>query len=151
MASTLAISSSPITHKPITTASCFSNNSYNTSTRIHRPHLKNGHSRPVLLSNRPSASAGAGHTVTDQTTQGRKGPLVNISERQLSKPQEGEEHAEDSRKHKQVEDEGTRFRDERWKKGTWDLNMFVNNGRLDWDTVITAGFGFINYPTDLPN
>lgn len=32
-----------------------------------------------------------------------------------------------------------RFRDERWKNGTWDLNMFVRNGRMDWDGVIVAG------------
>lgn len=32
-----------------------------------------------------------------------------------------------------------RFSDERWKKGTWDLNMFVKQGRMDWDSVIVAG------------
>ncbi|KAK2988928.1 hypothetical protein RJ640_026196, partial [Escallonia rubra] len=30
------------------------------------------------------------------------------------------------------------FFDERWKNGTWDLNMFVKNGRMDWDDVIVA-------------
>ncbi|KAL2541894.1 Chlorophyll A-B binding family protein [Abeliophyllum distichum] len=32
-----------------------------------------------------------------------------------------------------------RFSDERWKNGTWDLNMFVKHGRMDWDAVIVAG------------
>lgn len=32
-----------------------------------------------------------------------------------------------------------RFSDERWKNGTWDLNMFVKNGKMDWDAVIVAG------------
>ncbi|CAI9774954.1 unnamed protein product [Fraxinus pennsylvanica] len=31
-----------------------------------------------------------------------------------------------------------RFSDERWKNGTWDLNMFVKHGRMDWDTMITS-------------
>ncbi|XP_050255042.1 light-harvesting complex-like protein 3 isotype 1, chloroplastic [Quercus robur] len=28
--------------------------------------------------------------------------------------------------------------DERWKNGTWDLNMFVHDGKIDWDGVIVA-------------
>lgn len=32
-----------------------------------------------------------------------------------------------------------RFSDERWKNGSWDLNMFVKQGRMDWDAVIVAG------------
>ncbi|KAH6773837.1 Chlorophyll A-B binding family protein [Perilla frutescens var. hirtella] len=31
-----------------------------------------------------------------------------------------------------------KFSDERWKNGTWDLNMFVKQGRMDWDSVIVA-------------
>ncbi|KAH7537743.1 hypothetical protein FEM48_Zijuj03G0125400 [Ziziphus jujuba var. spinosa] len=27
---------------------------------------------------------------------------------------------------------------ERWKNGTWHLNMFVKNGKIDWDSVIVA-------------
>ncbi|PIA31000.1 hypothetical protein AQUCO_05300080v1 [Aquilegia coerulea] len=30
------------------------------------------------------------------------------------------------------------FNNERWKNGTWDLNMFVKNGKMDWDSVIVA-------------
>lgn len=32
-----------------------------------------------------------------------------------------------------------KFFDSRWKEGTWDLNMFVKNGKMDWDGVIVAG------------
>lgn len=32
-----------------------------------------------------------------------------------------------------------KFTDERWKNGTWDLNMFVRNGKMDWDSLIVAG------------
>ncbi|CAH9139659.1 unnamed protein product [Cuscuta epithymum] len=31
-----------------------------------------------------------------------------------------------------------RFSDNRWKNGSWDLNVFVRNGRMDWDSVIVA-------------
>ncbi|XP_077235149.1 light-harvesting complex-like protein 3 isotype 2, chloroplastic isoform X2 [Tasmannia lanceolata] len=31
-----------------------------------------------------------------------------------------------------------RFKDERWKNGTWDLNLFVKDGKMDWDSVIVA-------------
>lgn len=32
-----------------------------------------------------------------------------------------------------------KFTDEWWKNGTWDLNMFVKHGKMDWDGVIVAG------------
>lgn len=35
-----------------------------------------------------------------------------------------------------------RFSDEKWKNGTWDLNMFAKQGRMDWDSVIVAGIHF---------
>ncbi|WCJ36401.1 Light-harvesting complex-like protein 3 isotype 1 chloroplastic [Euphorbia peplus] len=31
-----------------------------------------------------------------------------------------------------------KFMDERWKKGTWDLNMFVKAGKMNWDSLIEA-------------
>lgn len=34
---------------------------------------------------------------------------------------------------------GERFTDKRWKNGTWDLNMFVKNGKMDWEGVIVEG------------
>jgi hypothetical protein len=39
----------------------------------------------------------------------------------------------------ETEPSAPKFADERWKNGTWDLNMFVKNGKMDWDGVITAG------------
>ncbi|KAF6135564.1 hypothetical protein GIB67_015417, partial [Kingdonia uniflora] len=30
------------------------------------------------------------------------------------------------------------FEDQRWKNGTWDLNMFVKCRKMDWDSVIVA-------------
>ncbi|KAD5961434.1 hypothetical protein E3N88_12907 [Mikania micrantha] len=30
------------------------------------------------------------------------------------------------------------FIDERWKHGSWDLNMFVKSGKMDWDAMIVA-------------
>lgn len=41
-----------------------------------------------------------------------------------------------------------RFSDERWKNGTWDLNMFVKQGRMDWDSVIVAGNTFHGFAYD---
>ena len=39
----------------------------------------------------------------------------------------------------EIEPPVAKFFDERWKKGTWDLNMFIKNGKMDWDGVIVAG------------
>lgn len=32
-----------------------------------------------------------------------------------------------------------RFDDERWRNGNWDLNLFVKDGKIDWDGVMIAG------------
>lgn len=37
------------------------------------------------------------------------------------------------------EPSAVKFSDKRWKNGTWDLNMFVIDGKMDWDGVIVAG------------
>ncbi|KAJ9678601.1 hypothetical protein PVL29_020697 [Vitis rotundifolia] len=37
-----------------------------------------------------------------------------------------------------TEPSAPKFSDERWKNGTWDLNMFVRDGKMDWDGVIVA-------------
>ncbi|KAI3458377.1 hypothetical protein Pfo_015040 [Paulownia fortunei] len=46
----------------------------------------------------------------------------------------------DEMQHSKNSDEQShpRFSDERWKNGTWDLNKFVKQGRMDWDAVIVA-------------
>lgn len=56
---------------------------------------------------------------------------------QVGKPEDGEAEL------KKPESSVSKFVDERWKKGTWDLNMFVENGRMDWDAVIVAGECFV--------
>ncbi|CAN1179693.1 Light-harvesting complex-like protein 3 isotype 1, chloroplastic [Linum perenne] len=38
----------------------------------------------------------------------------------------------------EAESSGVKFVDERWKKGNWDLNMFVKDGEMDWDALIVA-------------
>ncbi|KAL6291282.1 hypothetical protein ACE6H2_008792 [Prunus campanulata] len=52
--------------------------------------------------------------------------------------------AEDAADYKSQHGLGTelpvvKFNDQRWKKGTWDLNMFSKDGKLDWDGIILAG------------
>ncbi|KAF5813093.1 hypothetical protein HanXRQr2_Chr03g0094201 [Helianthus annuus] len=37
-----------------------------------------------------------------------------------------------------TETSSVRFVDERWKQATWDLNMFVKSGKMDWDALIGA-------------
>ncbi|KAM5556971.1 light-harvesting complex-like protein 3 isotype 1, chloroplastic [Rosa sericea] len=37
-----------------------------------------------------------------------------------------------------TESSAVKFSDERWKKGTWDLNMFTKDGKMDWDGIIVA-------------
>lgn len=32
-----------------------------------------------------------------------------------------------------------KFDDPRWKNGTWDISMFTQDGKTDWDAVIDAG------------
>ncbi|PHT52903.1 hypothetical protein CQW23_07365 [Capsicum baccatum] len=43
------------------------------------------------------------------------------------------------------ESQDLRFSDERRKNGTWDLNMLVKNGKMNWDAVIVAVFGTVVY------
>lgn len=37
-----------------------------------------------------------------------------------------------------AETSSVKFADEQWKHGTWDLNMFVKSGKMDWDALIVA-------------
>ncbi|KAJ9540182.1 hypothetical protein OSB04_026688 [Centaurea solstitialis] len=36
------------------------------------------------------------------------------------------------------ETSSVKFADARWKHGTWDLNMFVTSGKMDWHALIVA-------------
>ncbi|XP_020549043.1 light-harvesting complex-like protein 3 isotype 1, chloroplastic [Sesamum indicum] len=89
---------------------------------------------------RPSRSLGTQQTtnVVTPNVEGlklaekqEKSPLLTIRN-----PKELEDESQDSRN--SVETSYPRFCDERWKNGTWDLNMFVKQGRVDWDAVIVA-------------
>ncbi|KAG2699163.1 hypothetical protein I3760_07G180400 [Carya illinoinensis] len=71
--------------------------------------------------------------------EGRKG--FNMAEQHLKSPL----HIDKSKNAKdevesglKLEHSASRFTDERWKHGTWDLNMFVNDGKMNWDEVIVA-------------
>ncbi|OVA19808.1 hypothetical protein BVC80_1687g31 [Macleaya cordata] len=44
----------------------------------------------------------------------------------------------ESAKGMDIESSVLRFHDERWKNGTWDLNLFIKDGNMDWDGVIVA-------------
>ncbi|KAJ8772426.1 hypothetical protein K2173_027603 [Erythroxylum novogranatense] len=52
---------------------------------------------------------------------------------------EGSKSAEDSSEHGSgMESSLPRFMDERWNMGNWDLNKFVKEGKMDWDSLIVA-------------
>ncbi|KAF8379194.1 hypothetical protein HHK36_028623 [Tetracentron sinense] len=68
--------------------------------------------------------------------------MLNIAEQQenASVHNKGPKGVEGESEH--VMDTGSSvpklFHDARWKNGTWDLNMFVKDGKMDWDGVIVA-------------
>ncbi|WOG96923.1 hypothetical protein DCAR_0416262 [Daucus carota subsp. sativus] len=68
-------------------------------------------------------------------------PVVSLNiegDKSLSLDKSGEIQGESSlHKNKEAAQE-PEFFDSRWKEGTWDLNMFVKNGKMDWDGVIVA-------------
>ncbi|GER50847.1 chlorophyll A-B binding family protein, partial [Striga asiatica] len=78
-----------------------------------------------------SGGSGYGHSVR-RYKQEKSSPLVHRE----SRKELGNE-VTDSKISQELQ--YPRFADERWKKGTWALNMFVRNGRMDWDAVIIAG------------
>ncbi|GFP87040.1 hypothetical protein PHJA_000847800 [Phtheirospermum japonicum] len=67
---------------------------------------------------------------------------LKLSEKQEvfpSVPSDNPEHGFQNSEKSDEKPSSPRFHDERWKNGTWDLNMFVKQGRMDWDAVIVAG------------
>ncbi|XP_041018049.1 light-harvesting complex-like protein 3 isotype 1, chloroplastic [Juglans microcarpa x Juglans regia] len=71
--------------------------------------------------------------------EGQKG--FNMAEQHLKSPL----HIDKSKNAKdevengiELEHSAPRFTDERWKHRTWDLNMFVKDGKMDWGEVIVA-------------
>ena len=91
---------------------------------------------------RPARSLGSKqvtHVVT-LNVEGQKG--LNTPEKQENPPfqNDGSKNADDkSDVGPQTEPSAPKFIDERWNKGTWDLNMFVKDGNMDWDSLIEAG------------
>ncbi|PON71069.1 Chlorophyll A-B binding protein [Parasponia andersonii] len=82
----------------------------------------------------------ANHVVTlnveNQKSLGVAEQVREKSPSNISKPENAEnEKSEDGL---DSEHSASKFIDERWKNGTWDLNMFVHNGKMDWDGLIVA-------------
>lgn len=90
---------------------------------------------------KPAYSLGTKQAIDAVTidVEGQKG--FKIDEKDQPSPQiNNSEGLEDKSANKlEIESSARKFSDERWKNGTWDLNMFVRNGRMDWDSVIVAG------------
>ncbi|KAK3033213.1 hypothetical protein RJ639_033093 [Escallonia herrerae] len=100
-----------------------------------------------LVTNKQQSQTGPARSLgTTQATQvvtpnieGKKG--LNIAEQQqnhLLLVDKAEKVEGESKHDLEAEYSVPQFFDERWKNGTWDLNMFVRNGRMDWDGVIVA-------------
>lgn len=71
--------------------------------------------------------------------EGQKG--LDVAEQHL-KPlvvEKSKETMDELKQNIEIEPPVAKFFDKRWKNGTWDLNMFIKNGKMDWDGVIVAG------------
>lgn len=84
--------------------------------------------------------------VTDVVTVDVEGPVkglvLNIAEHK-DNADSGEDRykvaGDESEEGQSLESPAVKFKDERWKNGSWDLNMFVKDRKMDWDAVIVAG------------
>lgn len=79
-------------------------------------------------------------------------PIVTLnieSSKSLNLDKSGEAQGEAAVRKDRQEAHEQEFFDPRWKQGTWDLNMFVKNGKMDWDSVISAG-NFFDCKSDDP-
>ncbi|XVE56459.1 hypothetical protein DITRI_Ditri04bG0011600 [Diplodiscus trichospermus] len=70
--------------------------------------------------------------------EGQKGIKIAGKQKPASQINKSKDHEDELKDNFETEASAPKFRDERWKNGTWDLNMFVKNGRMDWDGVIVA-------------
>lgn len=75
--------------------------------------------------------------VEDQTSLGVNEQVQDKSGSRIDELGNAENTAKDAA---ETESSGMKFTDQRWKNGTWDLNMFVKDGKVDWDGLIVAGF-----------
>lgn len=68
---------------------------------------------------------------------------LNITIKELKNPVQVNQYSNQAKEEVQhvanAQHSVPKFSDERWKNGTWDLNMFVKRGKKDWDAVIVAG------------
>ncbi|CAI0417361.1 unnamed protein product [Linum tenue] len=111
------------------------------ATKKHQP--PSAHARPKTHS---LASKQATHvtTVTVDGSQKGSSPAAAMAEQPASHfvvPKVDDDTGKDAEGHgseANAESGRLKFVDERWKKGTWDLNMFVDDGKMDWDGLITA-------------
>ncbi|XP_056159001.1 light-harvesting complex-like protein 3 isotype 1, chloroplastic [Syzygium oleosum] len=71
-----------------------------------------------------------------------KGLMLNVTEHK-DNAASGEDRfrvaGDKSEEGRSLESSAIKFKDERWTNGSWDLNMFVKDGKMDWDGVIVAG------------
>lgn len=74
--------------------------------------------------------------VEGQTSLGVAEKVQNTPASHIEKPDKAENKAEDGG---ETEASVVKFTDQSWKNGTWDLNMFVKDGKMDWDGLIVAG------------
>ncbi|KAK4845342.1 hypothetical protein QYF36_003831 [Acer negundo] len=61
----------------------------------------------------------------------------NILEQHIDAPKDAA-HGDELKRGLDTESSVPKFIDDRWKNGTWDLNMFIKDGKMHWDGVIVA-------------
>ncbi|XP_050225580.1 light-harvesting complex-like protein 3 isotype 1, chloroplastic [Mercurialis annua] len=90
---------------------------------------------------RPARSLGskqATHVVTLNVDESPKSLSIPEEHHKSVSQSDGLKNADSKSNGSETEFSGPKFVDERWKKGTWDLNMFVKDGQMDWDGLILA-------------
>ncbi|KAK9077994.1 hypothetical protein SSX86_002051 [Deinandra increscens subsp. villosa] len=92
------------------------------------PHLAT--KEPSQLGTTRSLGSKQESTVLGLNIEGKSGLIT---------PQEQDHQSKGVENRDGIETSSARFVDERWKLGTWDLNMFVRSGKMDWDALIVAG------------
>ncbi|XP_062087157.1 light-harvesting complex-like protein 3 isotype 1, chloroplastic [Humulus lupulus] len=92
---------------------------------------------------RAAKSSGTKHTTANVVALNVEGPKsLGVSEQvqhkstsHISKPENADNETIDGL---DSNFDAPKFSDLRWKNGTWDLNKFVLNGKMDWDGLIVA-------------
>ncbi|KDP22493.1 hypothetical protein JCGZ_26324 [Jatropha curcas] len=93
--------------------------------------------QPQIKPSRSLGSKQVTHVVTLNVEDQNKG--LSIAKQQENPPLHTQElKSKNSDDKSKTESSAPKFIDKRWKKGTWDLNMFVKDGNMDWDGLIEA-------------